>query len=441
MPTHFSFRLLCLFLSAGCLLGSPARGQSEANYDETRVGTHPLPDPLRMADGKTVTSARQWTRVQRPAILQQFAEHVYGKLPGKPPRMRFRVTSLDTAALGGIAIRKQITIFFTDTSDVPSMDVLLYLPRRAAGPVPVFVGLNFYGNHCVQPDPGITLSTRWMMKNEAGGVVDHRATEASRGTQASRWPVAELLARGYGLATAYCGDLEPDHPEGWRTGIRSQLEGILGTDATEWGAVGAWAWGLARMVDYLETDAAVNARQAFVIGHSRLGKAALWAGANDPRFAMVISNESGEGGAALARRNYGETIGRINASFPHWFSPNYRKYNQHPDSLPVDQHQLLALMAPRPLYVASAEGDPWADPKGEFLGAKYTEPVYQLFNKKGLGVADMPAVNQPTGETVRYHIRTGKHDITGYDWAQYLDFADRHFARQPGNRSLKAKGR
>ncbi|MBC7920987.1 MAG: acetylxylan esterase [Ferruginibacter sp.] len=430
-----------LLLCAGCLLG-PARAQPDsANYDEARVGAHPLPDPLRMADGKTVASARQWTKVQRPAILRQFTEHVYGKLPGKPPRMRFQVTSLDTAALGGTAIRKQITVFFTDTADAPSMDVLLYLPRRANRPVPVFVGLNFYGNHCVHPDPGIALSTRWMMSNEAGGVVDHRATEAARGTQASRWPVAELIARGYGLATAYYGDLEPDHPEGWQKGIRSQLKDVLDTDETEWGAIGAWAWGLSRIVDYLETDAAVNARQAFVTGHSRLGKAALWAGASDPRFAMVISNESGEGGAALARRRYGETIRRINTAFPHWFAPNYRNYNQDPARLPVDQHLLLALVAPRPLYVASAEGDRWADPKGEFLSAKYAEPVYRLFNRKGVGAADMPAVNQPTGETVRYHIRTGQHDITAYDWAQYLDFADRHFARQPGNRSLKTKAR
>jgi hypothetical protein len=309
------------------------------------------------------------------------------------------------------------------------MELLLYLPRSVKGPVPVFTGLNFSGNQSVSQDTGIHLSTRWIDNNSQKGITNNRATEVPRGGEASRWPVAEIISRGYGLATAYYGDLEPDYPEGWKTGIRTTLQSELNINADEWGAIGAWAWGLSRMMDYLETDNSVNGKQVVITGHSRLGKAALWSAANDTRFAIIVSNNSGEGGAALSKRWYGETIARINTSFPHWFCSKYKEYNGKANLLPVDQHILLALMAPRPLYVASASEDQWADPKGEFFSAKNAEPVYALFGKKGLGVTDMPPVDHPVGETIRYHIRTGKHDITLYDWQQYLDFADTQFKR------------
>jgi hypothetical protein len=361
-------------------------------------------------------------------VLQLFKEHVYGKLPAKPKGLHFQVNSVDEA-LDGKAIRKQITIFFTNAVNAPGMEVLLYLPKGAKKPVPVFAGLNFYGNHTVNADPGIMLSTRWQRNTTDSNVVNNRATEAARGISGKSWEIEEIVGSGYGVATAYCGDLEPDHNEGWKTGIRTTLKSELGIREDEWGAIGAWAWGLSRMLDYLQTDKDVNAKQVAITGHSRLGKASLWAAANDTRFALVISNNSGEGGAALARRNFGETTAIINKSFPYWFSPKFKEYSGQADKLPVDQHMLLALMAPRPLYVASAVDDAWADPKGEFLSAKNAEPVYALFGKKGLGVTEMPPINQPVGETIHYHIRTGGHGITLYDWQQYIAFANRQFKK------------
>ena len=403
------------------------------NYDESKIPPYTLPDPLLTADGKRITTSQQWMQHQRAAWLKLFADNVYGRMPGPPKNMQFKINSVDSFALQGKAICKQITILFTNAASTPSMNVLIYLPKSVTKPVPVFIGLNFYGNQTVNADSSIILSTRWAMNDSAMGIVNNRATKASRGKDAGKWGIEEIIDRGYGIATAYYGDLEPDNPDGWETGIRTTMKKELSINESEWSAIGAWAWGLSRIMDYLETDATVDATKVVITGHSRLGKTCLWAAANDQRFAIVVSNCSGEGGAALSKRWFGETIERINTSFPHWFAPAYKQYNKHPELLPVDQHILLSLMAPRPLYVASAEDDLWADPKGEFLSAKNAEPVYALFGKKGLGVTDMPLVNHPVGETIRYHIRTGKHDFTLYDWQQYLDFADKQFGRSAGD--------
>lgn len=403
------------------------------NKDETNVLSYTLPDPLLGADGKLITSSKQWQQYQRAVMLKLFADNVYGRMPGKPKNMQFKIVSVDSTVLGGKAIRKQVTILFNktrpDASGAPSMDLLIYLPKAAKKPVPLFLGLNFYGNQTINADTGIVLSTRWAMNDSNLGIINNRATQASRGKDAVKWAVDEVINHGYGLATAYYGDLEPDYPDGWKTGIRSTMKEELGIAENEWGAIGAWGWGLSRMMDYLETDHAVDAKKIVVTGHSRLGKACLWAAANDERFAIIVSNNSGEGGAALSKRWFGETIERINTSFPHWFATTYKKYNKHPELLPVDQHILLALIAPRPLYVASATDDWWADPKGEFLSARNAEPVYALFGKRGLGSSDMPPPDHPIGATIRYHIRTGKHDFTLYDWQQYIDFADKQFGR------------
>lgn len=393
----------------------------DANYDESKAGTYTLPDPLVYSDGTRVKDAADWRKRRRPEILALFENHVYGKTPA-PRKIEYEVTSKSDNALGGLATRKEVTIWLAGRQ-APSMSLLLYVPNEGKKPFPAFLGMNFNGNHAVQPDPAITLSKRWMRPGK--GIEKNRATDAARGSESSRWPVEMILRRGFALATIYYGDVFPDHKDAKADSI---LPALSKPDST-WNALGAWAYGLSRGLDYLEKDPAIDAKQVAVIGHSRLGKAALWAGAQDQRFSMVVSNDSGEGGAALARRDFGETTTRINTAFPHWFTPAFQQYNGKAQQMPVDQHMLLALVAPRPLYVASAQEDLWADPKGEFLACVGADPVYRLLGTEGLTVRDMPGVHDPVLGRIGYHIRAGKHDVTSYDWEQYLNFAEKHLRR------------
>ncbi len=428
---------LCLLLWASLLaVTSICAAPEPPNIDESKVPPYTLPDPLLLEDGTTVRDVATWRAQRRPELLELFAREVYGRTPvGRPAAMRAEVTSVDRAALGGKATRKEVTLWFTGKTDGPRMHLLIYQPNGEK-PAPVFLGLNFFGNHTVHADPGISLAQPRVIYDtqrfRPAEPQPEKKTE-QRGAHAELWQIEAVVARGYATVTAWCNDLAPDRADG--LAAASSVSALMGTGGAEeragdaWGAIGVWAWGLSRALDYLETDAELDGKRVAVHGFSRLGKAAVWAAAQDERFALLISNESGCGGAALSKRVYGETVGIINQKFPHWFAKNFRRYDNNEAALPVDQHELLALIAPRPLYVASAEGDQWSDPRGEFFGAKGAEPVYTLFGKKGIGVTDMPPLDTPVGETIRYHNRTGKHDMTAYDWAQYLDFADRQWQR------------
>ena len=419
-----------LTMSFSCL--SPAVGQEkfEPNYDEAKVPKYELPDPLLLENGRRVTDAGTWVSKRRPEILELFTTQVYGRSPAPRKDMHFEVTDVDKNALGGKAVRKQVTVYFSADRRGPQMNILIYLPAKAKDPAPTFLGLNFNGNHTINADPGIKLSTSWV-RSGGKGIVEKRATEQSRGTSSRRWAVDMIVDRGYGLATIYYGDVDPDFHDEFRNGVHPLFykDGQTKPTAEEWGSIAAWAWGLSRAVDYFETDDVVDHEKIAVMGHSRLGKTSLWAGARDPRFAIVISNDSGCGGAALSLRRFGETVGRINTSFPHWFCDNFVKYNNNEEELPVDQHMLIALMAPRPVYIASAAQDRWADPRGEFLSGLNADAVYRLLGTDGIGVSKMPKPDQPVMNTIGYHVRTGGHDVKDFDWKAYLDFADKHYGR------------
>jgi len=406
------------------------------NCDAAAVKPYTLLDPLTSATGKPITKPQQWP-ARRAEIIHLFEENVFGRTPAAalhlPLRAHIDEQSNRVSLPDAIVIRKQITLYFSDKLEAgPKEHILLYLPANQPGKIPIVLGLNFLGNHTVVADPGIRLNPTWTRPPKSTEP-PHLAVpdEASRGKQTQQWQVEKLIAHGYGFATIYYGDIEPDFKDSWQLGIRPTFfaPGQTAPAPDDWGALAAWGWGLSRALDYLATDPQVDAHRVAITGHSRLGKAVDWAFAQDTRFAALLSTESGKGGQSLLRRTTGENVEHLQHSFPYWFCANYAKWVGRDTEIPADGNLLLALEAPRPVYVASAEGDLWSDPRGEFLSALSASRVYALLGEPGISVSTMPAVDRPTdpARLVAYHVRTGKHDVTAFDWDQYINFLDSHF--------------
>jgi hypothetical protein len=401
--------------------------QFKANQDESLVAMGPLPDPLAGPDGAKIRQPNQWP-AQRDYLVKLLAEHEYGFQPKEPVQLTWDIVEEGTMNEGK-SKRIQLVVHLKTAAASMDVDFAIFTPNRPGKVRGCFLGLNFQGNHTVDSDIALRIPKSWMANDAKTGVTNNQANDKNRGGQSRRWPIDEINERGYAVATAYYGDLDPDFDDGFKNGVHALYPSYVGSvdHPNRWGTISGWAWGMSRLFDVLVQQPGIDPDRVAAIGHSRLGKTALWAGASDPRFSIVISNNSGCGGAALERRNFGETVARINSSFPHWFCANFKKYNEKESEMPIDQHTLIACIAPRPVYIASATQDLWADPKGEYLGGWYATPVYRLLGFEGLPSESPPAPDVSVGDRIGYHNRTGAHDILSFDWQQYMNFADRHW--------------
>jgi hypothetical protein len=380
----------------------------------------PLPDALRLLDGTPVTTPDQWTAQRRGELLRLFADHMYGHVPPAPAHLKATVHGCDEHWLGGTATLKEVELTFAP-DPVPPLHLLMAVPNRREGRVPVFVGLNFDGNHTLVESPVPAVPTAWM-RDGSPAVVDHRATEAGRGTHLTTYPFADAVRRGYAMASLYYGEIVPDDPHA-TTGVRAAYPSY------DWGCIAAWAWGLSRAVDYLVTDPAIDPEAIAVVGHSRNGKAAMVCGATDERVALTIPCQAGCGGTAPSRGLIGESVQRINTAFPHWFNADFKTYNEHTDRLPMDQHELLALCAPRPVLFTCADEDTWANPVGQFEMMQAATPVYELLGVEGLEASEPPADGHLVNSRLGYFVRSGKHAMDEREWPAFFAFADQWLRR------------
>ncbi|MBQ4328340.1 MAG: acetylxylan esterase [Lentisphaeria bacterium] len=394
---------------------------AKINLEEDKVPVREIPSVLVKNDGGKVENAWEWMNVRRPQVLDFYTRELFGEFPPRPQEIKHEVVSCRNDALGGRAVRKEIKITFRQGENSHSMLMLVYIPKDAKGKVPVFLGLNFKGNHTTTSEEDVI---------ESGRDTEGKLVEDKRGCQAQRWEFANAVSKGFAVATCCYHDIFPDFPtdEAWQKSIY----GLFYPDASSklndrHTAIGAWAWGLSRMLDALEGEEMIDCRRAGVTGHSRLGKTALWAGANDQRFKIVVSNDSGHGGATLFKRCLGESIDIMNMVFPHWFVAGFKKYGNMDADLEFDQNFLLSLVAPRALCIGSATEDLWADPKGEFLAGVHASEVWQLFGVKGMPSGTHPAADVNLTGEVSYHMRTGAHNILLQDWNHYLEVAAKLF--------------
>jgi pimeloyl-ACP methyl ester carboxylesterase len=375
-----------------------SKNQPGINYYEDRVPQYTLPEILMSDDGRKVNTSAEWEQLRRSEILELFRQNVFGRVPDSPYSIDFHLVSENKIAIDGTATLRQVDITITREGKSLVIHLNLFIPNSAVKPVPAFLLINNRGSQVADP---------------------------LRTVKSEFWPAEKIIERGYAAAVFNNSDIDPDDYDEFRNGIHGLLDsGVRNQDS--WGTIAAWAWGAGRCMDYLEKDKAINSKKVAVVGHSRGGKTALWAAACDQRFAMAVSNESGCGGAALARRKYGETIARINKAFPHWFCSNYVQWSDNENSMPVDMHMLVALIAPRAVYITSASEDLWADPRGSYLSLFHSLPVFRLYDEHTDLPETMPPLNKPViSGKLAYHIRDGEHNLLLRDWNWFMDFADR----------------
>ncbi|GAB4052903.1 glucuronyl esterase domain-containing protein [Spirosoma litoris] len=375
----------------------------QANYDESKVPAYTLPDVLTTTTNVPIRTKAAWEKVRRPEIIKLFEENVYGQMPKSYDRLTYSIAHKNTSAMAGKATLKEVTIEVVNHTKPIQIHLVLFVPNQRKRPAPLFLLINNRGKDNMDP---------------------------TRVHKSDFWPAEMVIDSGYAVAAFHVSDLAPDDTANYVNGVLQLYpEQLTANDGMK--AIGAWAWGASRVLDYLEKDADIDAKKVAVVGHSRGGKASLWAAAEDPRFALCVTNCSGNTGAALSHRRFGETINRINTVFPHWFANNYKKYNTNEDALPLDQHMLLAAIAPRPLYITNASKDLWADPTGTFLSAKYAEKVYALYGLTSNLPATPPAINQPiTLPPIGYHNREGEHNLTAYDWRNFIQFATIYYKQR-----------
>jgi (4-O-methyl)-D-glucuronate---lignin esterase len=399
-----------------------------SNYSEDKIPPYTLPDPLVMSNGRRVTTAEMWLTQRRPEILKSYRTEIYGHVPQNAPKVTWEVTETDTAARDGTAIMRRVVGRMGDKPDGPRMNLTVYTPAKANGPVPLLLSITFgFGTGArggagkLGQGPATTPG-----KTEDG----NKATPPARGPGGGFDSIGEVLSRGWGYASLGYTDIQPDRADRWTEGVigLTLKEGQTRPAPDQWGTISAWAWGISRCIDYFETDKTVDAKHIGITGASRLGKTVLWAAAQDERVAAVFSVVSGEMGASLIRRDWGETLDDMAQNFSWQFAGNLQKWVGKWDDLPVDQHMLIALCAPRPVYVNGGLTDQWSDPKGEFLALAAAGPVYRLLGAKDLGVTELPPMDQPvTGGDLAFHYHSSGHTAVPADWKAFLDFADRHF--------------
>lgn len=379
--------------------------QFQPNYDEAKVPGYVLPDALKTSKGKAVLNKNEWESSRRDEILTLFEDNIYGEMPKQFDSIRYSIVNENNASMDGRAHLKEVLIEVFDNTKSVKINLVLFIPTNVTKPVPAFVLINNRGKENMDP---------------------------TRVTKSEFWPAEFVVGTGNAIAAFHVDDLAPDNPDSFANGALQLYPEQLQAD-NGMKAIGAWAWGASRVMDYLVTDQSIDKTKIVLVGHSRGGKASLWAAAQDERFAICVTNCSGNTGAALARRQFGETIAAINTAFPHWFNSNYKKFNKKENLLPVDQHMLISLIAPRPVYATNASKDLWADPAGTFLALKNSEPVYMLYGLKSAlpkvpPPVDTPVVHSPLG----YHNRSGEHNLTLYDWTRFIEFADYHFKTRTG---------